>query len=202
MKTLNEYIKESLLDDFDDLENELNTILAIKDTIGYKYDVEYVWDRNNCDAKRVGMIDKDKVKFLGLKYIKLNKSTKNPNEVYKFINTFKYKFEDTVESRKTIRKEKTPDPGVKMITNLLLNLPDNIFDGLGDRGHSVLDRERPDIKEIFDKIEACLSIPKDHSTIKVLLSTFNGERSLEIEVVAYKAAHFYKRFGLWLNPKK
>ena len=41
MKTLNEYIKESLLDDFDDLENELNTILAIKDTIGYKYDVEY-----------------------------------------------------------------------------------------------------------------------------------------------------------------
>ena len=44
MKTLQEYIEESLLDNFDDLEKDSDEIVSKINTIGYKWKVTYISD--------------------------------------------------------------------------------------------------------------------------------------------------------------
>ena len=90
---------------------------------------------------------------------------------------------------------------MKMIVNLLLSLPSDIFYNVpSGLGNVTLDLEKEGVKEIFDQIKPCLDIT-DNCNIKVLLSEWKGTTFLEIETVRGREPHYYKRFALILKNK-
>jgi hypothetical protein len=91
MKTLIEYIEESLLDDIDDLEKDSDDMVKWKTSIGGEYYVRYVMVFNI--GSTLKELDKQKIKKLTYKYnddgykiyTQAGKVAKNPN--IKYIDT-------------------------------------------------------------------------------------------------------------------
>lgn len=90
MKSLEQYIEESLLDDFDDLEKETDDVIDRKSSFGGEYFVKYVTVYNLGDTLKE--LDKTKLKKLTPKYkdkytiyTQMGKVAKNPN--IKYIDT-------------------------------------------------------------------------------------------------------------------
>ena len=87
MKELQEYIEESLLDDFDDLEKEADDYVGIKTSFGGEYRVVYVMVYNLSNVLKE--IDKQKLKKMTPKYkgeykiyTQSGKVAKTPNTKY------------------------------------------------------------------------------------------------------------------------